>query len=659
MTQPAIQVPTSGTLAGLTLVQDVNAALAGLASFLQGPNAPTAAGLGLTGLPGVVWHDTSTNTLKIRNQADTAWIILGTFNEATATFTAISAGNMSNSGGSTAGHIPKYADTTGTAIQDGYAVGAVANALVQLDGSARLPAVDGSQLLNLPGTALYKTKGDLITFDGSNPARIGLGITGQVLSVGSAGLPNWQSPQARPGTVVSALAYNPNGTSCSYAGLPTIMTDGSVKMWGQSSNYCVGDMSNNNVVNPQPIAFDTTNPPTMPIVKVATSYLSSYALDSAGHVYAWGYNGYGQLGQGDTTNRPIATQINWFVQQGIQIADIILGREGGNSANNGSVWFLTTTGTVYAIGYNAYGQLGNGTTNNSSLPMRCGAITSIAKVFVGGMDLASVFAIDTTGKLWAWGWNGYGQLGLGDTVNRNAPIQVPNITNAKKVCSTNGYGGAYVADTAVLCTDNSIWVCGWNGQGALGLGNTTSISTFTKLSLGFTPADMDLYGGYYDSLWVIDSNGHLWACGYNGYGQLGTGDTTNRSSLVQIGSGQPWDGKVIKIKPGGGQCGNSQYVFAVLMDSTTKLWSAGYNGNGQLAVGDTTYRTTFTRCVGPRPTEQMGIIDYTTGGYTSEGRLWVLTADGRVWGAGDNTGYSLGTQCNNNRWEGRLSDVDY
>ena len=288
MTQPNLQLPTSGTLAGLTLVQDVNAALAGLATFLQGPNAPTAAGLGLSGLSGVVWHDTSTNTLKIRNQADNAWIILGVFNETNATFTSGSANTVTNNGVSTAGHVPKYADATGIALQDGYAIGTAANALVQLDASSRLPAVDGSQLLNLPGIALYKSKGDLVSFDGANLARLGIGITGQVLSVANTGLPAWASPQARPGTVVSALAYNPNGTSCSYAGLPTIMTDGSVKMWGQSSNYCVGDMSNNNVVNPQPIAFDTINPPTMPIVKVATGYLSSYALDSAGRVYAWG-----------------------------------------------------------------------------------------------------------------------------------------------------------------------------------------------------------------------------------------------------------------------------------------------------------------------------------------------------------------------------------
>lgn len=529
------------------------------------------------------------------------------------------------------------------------------------DQSAKVAATGDTVIKRLKDTKstadFFSAKGDLITFTGSTPQRLGVGIQGQVLGV-QEGMPVWTSPAARPGTIVSALPFNPNGTNCSYASIPVIMADGTVKMWGQSSNYCVGDMNNSNVTNPQPIAFDPNNPPAMPIQQVAVCGYTAYALDSAGRVFAWGMNNYGQLGQGDTNNRPIATRINWFVQQGIQIASIIVPREGGNSASNGSAWFLTTDGLLYAVGYNAYGQLGNGTTTNSSLPVRCGVITNVAKVFVGGMDLASVFAIDSAGKLYAWGYNGYGQLGIGDTANRPSPV-LTSIANAKKVCATNGYGGAYTGDTVVLCSDGSLYAAGWNGQGALGLGDTSQRNVFVKIPPKCTPVDMELYGGYYDSLWVIDNAGHLWACGYNGYGQLGAGDTSNRNVLTQIGAGHPWDGKATKIKAGGGQLGNCQYVFAVLMDSATKLWSAGYNGNGQLAVGDTGQRNYFTRVLGPRPTEQMGIIDYTTGGYTSVGRLWVLTADGRLWGAGDNSGYSLGTQFNNPRWEGRLSDVGF
>lgn len=86
MSQNSIQVPTSGPLQGLTLVQDVNAALDSLARLFSGPAAPTTSALGLTGLAGVLWHDTTANLLKIRDQADSTWISLGALDESGKTF---------------------------------------------------------------------------------------------------------------------------------------------------------------------------------------------------------------------------------------------------------------------------------------------------------------------------------------------------------------------------------------------------------------------------------------------------------------------------------------------------------------------------------------------------------------------------------------------
>ncbi|MBC7908323.1 MAG: hypothetical protein H7Y60_16470 [Rhodospirillaceae bacterium] len=509
------------------------------------------------------------------------------------------------------------------------------------------------------GTAgVYTNKGDLLTSDGADVLRLPIGSAGHVLGV-KDGIPTWTPPVSRQGTMAAALAYNPNGTSVSFGGLPVIMTDGAIKMWGGSSNLCAGDATNNHVINPQPVAFDPLNSPAFPMVQVATCFTSNYALDSAGRVYAWGYNAYGQLGQGDTTNRAVATQITWFAQQNIPIAEIIVPREGGNSVAAGCVFFRSTDGRVFGCGYNVCGQLGNGTLTNSSLPVRCGTIASIAKVFASAQDYTSVFAIDSAGKLYAWGRNGHGQLGLGDVVDRSTPTQVPNIVNAKKVCATAGVQGTvYTGDTAVLCTDGSLYVTGCNAHGALGLGDIIQRNVFSKLNTStFTPADMELFGGYCDSLWVIDTVGKLWACGNNAYGQLGLGDLISRTTLTQVGGGQPFDGKVARLKAGGNQNSSGQSVFAVLQDTTGKLWATGYNLSGQLAVGDVTSRTSFSRVTGPRATEHMGIVDYTMGGYGTLGRLWVLTSDGRVWGAGDNTSFSLGTQNTVARNEYRLSDV--
>jgi hypothetical protein len=76
-----LTLPTTGTLAGLTAVQDINAANAALATASQGGTAPTPASTGLTSTAGLLWHDTTNNLLKLRNQADTGWITVGSFDE--------------------------------------------------------------------------------------------------------------------------------------------------------------------------------------------------------------------------------------------------------------------------------------------------------------------------------------------------------------------------------------------------------------------------------------------------------------------------------------------------------------------------------------------------------------------------------------------------
>ena len=83
----ALQIPISSPLPGLTAVQDTNAIAASLAAANAGSTAPTTTSTGLSSTAGVLWHDTSTNTLKIRDQADSAWIVVGFFDETNKLFT--------------------------------------------------------------------------------------------------------------------------------------------------------------------------------------------------------------------------------------------------------------------------------------------------------------------------------------------------------------------------------------------------------------------------------------------------------------------------------------------------------------------------------------------------------------------------------------------
>jgi alpha-tubulin suppressor-like RCC1 family protein len=92
------------------------------------------------------------------------------------------------------------------------------------------------------------------------------------------------------------------------------------------------------------------------------------------------------------------------------------------SAGFGHTVAVKTDGTLWAWGYNVYGQLGDGTTTNRNGPVQIGTGTTWAQVSAG--DYHTV-AVKTDRTLWAWGRNGDGQLGDGTTTNKNTPVQIP------------------------------------------------------------------------------------------------------------------------------------------------------------------------------------------------------------------------------------------
>ena len=137
------------------------------------------------------------------------------------------------------------------------------------------------------------------------------------------------------------------------------------------------------------------------------------------------------------------------------------------TAGAGASLAIKTDGTLWAWGYNYYGQLGDGTNVSKSSPVQVGTLTTWSSVSTGGYTLGSTLAIKADGTLWAWGHNGTGQLGLGDGAWRSSPVQVGALTTWSKV-----YAGAY--HTLAIKTDGTLWAWGDNTRGELGQGDNTT-----------------------------------------------------------------------------------------------------------------------------------------------------------------------------------------
>ena len=233
---------------------------------------------------------------------------------------------------------------------------------------------------------------------------------------------------------------------------------------------------------------------------------------------------------------------------------------------------VVSGGTLWAWGFNADGQLGDGTTTTRSSPVQIGTLTTWASVASGW---AHCLARKTDGTIWGWGWNQYGTLGQGNTTNKSSPVQIGTLTTWASVENGN-------ATSMARKTDGTLWAWGYNGTnsaGMLGLGDLTHRSSPVQVGALTTWGVASVgNGGVFHSC-TTKTDGTIWTSGRNDDGRLGDGTTTNRSSPVQVGTLTTW----ASVVGGGGHC------LARKTDGT--IWGWGANNNGQLGDGTATNRS--------------------------------------------------------------------
>ena len=243
---------------------------------------------------------------------------------------------------------------------------------------------------------------------------------------------------------------------------------------------------------------------------------------------------------------------------------------------------------VFAFGYNAYGQLGDGTTTDrwSPVPVK-GALLGKTVIAVAAGDSHSL-ALCSDGTVAAWGRNGEGQLGDGTTIYRSIPVAVSTnsaLSNKTVVAIAAGH-----AHSLALCSDGTLVAWGFNGDGELGNGTLSdsylpvAVDNISFSSALSNKTVIAFSVGYTHNV-AACSDGSLAAWGYNAYGELGHGtqSQTEPVPLAVITTGTPLEGKTVVSLASG-----FQHSLALCSDGTLAAWCGTGAGNGEGQVGNGT-----------------------------------------------------------------------
>ena len=228
---------------------------------------------------------------------------------------------------------------------------------------------------------------------------------------------------------------------------------------------------------------------------------SSCAVLSGGTVQCWGDNSSGELGNGSTTDSSVPVTVS-----GITNAMAV--------ARGNDTCAVLSDGTVQCWGDNSHGDLGNGTTTNSLVPMTVSGITSAIAVSVGGNNF--VCAVLSDGSVQRWGFDPFGfGSGPGGPGSNSVPVTITGITSATAVAAGQGHACALLSSGTIQC-----W--GFNAEGELGNGTTKDPSVPITVS-GITDARAIAAGDSHTCALLRGGSVQCW--GDNAYGQLGNGST--------------------------------------------------------------------------------------------------------------------------------------
>jgi alpha-tubulin suppressor-like RCC1 family protein len=310
-----------------------------------------------------------------------------------------------------------------------------------------------------------------------------------------------------------------------------LSSSGQLYSWGGVSTYAAlgnGSASGSEV----PVAVtDGAIPAGTTFTQIAAGGYLDLALASTGRLYSWGYNEFGDLGDGAMANAtvtvPVAVAFSGYspLKREVTFGQVSAGINFGLA--------LGSDGAAYAWGDGTSGQLGDGSMTSSDVPVAAaaGAVpagTTFTQLAAGLIDS---LALGSNGQIYAWGWNSDGQLGDGTTTPSDAPVAVsaPSGTTFTQIAAGGDHGLA-------LSSSGQLYAWGLNADGQLGNGTTINSDLPVAVSAGAIAAGATItqIAAGYDDSFALTSTGQLYAWGGNDEGVLGNGASTNSTVPVAV-----------------------------------------------------------------------------------------------------------------------------
>jgi alpha-tubulin suppressor-like RCC1 family protein len=351
-------------------------------------------------------------------------------------------------------------------------------------------------------------------------------------------------PDAGDGVRIAAGAGHSVGLS----------TNGTVYAWGANGN---GQVSGNNpYYQYTPVAVRGLSA----VRAVKAGYAHTLAMKADGTVWAWGNNTSGELGHGYAMQSSTPLQVTGLSR----VVAIAAGQTNSVAlTSNGTVWgwgsldgvhrqapapvpglsgvaglsgvvvtiaaagqhvyALKSDGTVWGWGNNWAGSLGNGSTVNSY--NAAVKVVGLDHVTAISASFGHAMALKSDGTVWTWGYNGSGELGVAGLAESHIPVQVPGLSGVKAIAAASG-------NSAAIHTDGTVSVWGKNSTGQLGNGFPDYMPHYAPVLIPGVHNAVAMSMGQ-DFTIILGSDGSVHGLGMNYLGELGTGTSDIRYTLVQ------------------------------------------------------------------------------------------------------------------------------